>query len=301
MFAGWPVRLLAALPVGGSLVISFAGLADLARSARITGHLAYIWPLSLDAAGVVASMIWLDQRMPAPARKAARGLALATIVLSVAGNSLQHWLIEHGQRPHVLIQMAVGAVPPMVLFGMLHVLTLAGRRTSQVAEAVSLATDAGQSVPMLVSAAKPVKPASRRIEFQIVWPATATTSRPAPANQVPAIPTTTSQPPMAAPAPASQVDQPARSRPTPQSVRLAGQSPAKSRPASQGEWMVHLDAAREVLVDQPGIGRPALAAALSAASGQHVPDSQARKLLAHLAAEQATTSQSDQPEEVAAA
>ncbi len=46
LFAGWPVRLLAALPVGGSLVISFAGLADLARSARITGHLAYIWPLS---------------------------------------------------------------------------------------------------------------------------------------------------------------------------------------------------------------------------------------------------------------
>ena len=122
---GWLVRWLAALPVGGSLVLSFAGLAELAGASRVAGPLVYLWPLSLDAAGAVASLVWLDRRLPVEARRAARWLALVTIVLSVAGNSLWHWLIELAQRPHVGVQMAVGAVPPLVLFAMLHVLVLA--------------------------------------------------------------------------------------------------------------------------------------------------------------------------------
>lgn len=240
----WPVRLVAAIPVAGALVLSFSNLADLARSARFESWLAYLWPGTLDATGVVASLIWLDAAMPADARRGAMRLALAAIALSIAGNSLRHWLLDTGQRPHVIIQMAIAAVPPAVLFLMLHVLHLAQRAPARPA-------GVQQDDPTVQQLASPA----------MVGDPPASSDRPAhldgQVTPVP-LPATTGQPLALA---AGQV-------PPVQLVKA-------SRPA--GTWHDHIEAAEAVLAEQPGIGRPALRKALG-----DIPDRQARHLLEHL-------------------
>lgn len=225
-------RIVAAAPVGGALILSFNGLAELARLSRIDGWLAYLWPVTLDATGVVASLIWLDQKLPADARRSARWLALISIVLSVAGNGLLHWLIDLGQRPHTFVQIGVGSVPPLVLFAMLHVLQLAYRRPASEPDQPASAPDESTSAPD--------------------QPAPAVASAAAPAD----------------PPPRALAD------------RLALVTHVRSQPASPaavfGAWKVHIERARQAVDRDPDIGRPALAAELG------VPESQARKLLAHI-------------------
>ncbi|TCO57180.1 DUF2637 domain-containing protein [Actinocrispum wychmicini] len=306
----WPVRLVAVIPVAGALVLSFSNLADLARSARFDGWLAYLWPGTLDATGVVASLIWLDITMPGDARRAASRLALAAIALSIAGNSLRHWLLDAGQRPYVVVQMAIAAVPPAVLFLMLHVLHLAQRRPAAVIQ-----PPASQPV-----SARP--PVDQRGQDPARWPATgptwtgrvivipAVTSHPLatsprqPAGQpwlglaeagsaIPvnsATPTTTNhtgqrpanghpvQPPglpaaTGHPATASQSPTPPPDPPT--SIEPVSQQRPPAR--TGGQWRDHLDAATRIVADHPDIGRPSLASQLG------IPTSQARKLLDHLA------------------
>jgi type IV secretory pathway VirB10-like protein len=239
---GWRVGLVSVIPVVGALVLSFSALADLARASRIDGWLAYLWPGTLDATGVVASLIWLDNRMPADARRAARRLALAAIVLSIAGNGLQHWLVAGSHQPHVTVQMGVAAVPPAVLFGMLHALHLAGRRQEPAADqpASEMQPAAAQPHPADVTAV-----AHRADEDA------AATSLPA----TPARPELADQQRLAIPASDGQ--------------------PASQRPASQ-PWRAHIQEASQILDNQPDIGRPALAKALG------IPTSQARKLIDHL-------------------
>jgi hypothetical protein len=251
---GWLVRLVAALPVEGALVISFSGLAQLARACRIEGWLAYLWPVTLDATGVVASLIWLDQRMPADARRAARWLAASTIVLSVAGNGLWHWLIDLGQRPHVLVQIGVGSVPPLVLFALLHVLALAHRRpTGPPAARPAVGTGAerppGPWSGLVVTVRPPASPAS--------------------AASVPTLPELA---PLGLPVRPALADRLAIVIPASQPAR----APASPRTRPAGVWTEHIGRARQVLDEYPATGRQALADALG------IPTSQARQLLDRL-------------------
>lgn len=270
---GWLVRLVAATPVGGALVLSFNGLAALARACRIDGWLAFLWPVTLDATGVVASLIWLDGRMPDDARRAARWLALTAIVLSVGGNGLQHWLIDLGQRPHVIVQIGVGSVPPLVLFAMLHVLQLATRR--------------------------PARPAASRQPVRLASPVTSPAwlermtvtirpvAEPLGALAVPSLPI--NQPPAPARLALTLADRLRVVIPASQPARRNGHRPASQATTDQpalaatrvpaGGWRDHIEAASQVLAAKPGIGRPALAEELG------VPESQARKLLDHLSTE----------------
>ncbi|HJP80584.1 MAG TPA: DUF2637 domain-containing protein [Pseudonocardiaceae bacterium] len=278
---GWLTRMVAATPVGGALVLSFDGLANLARGCRIDGWLAFLWPITLDATGVVASLIWLDYRMPEDARRAARWLALTAIVLSVGGNGLWHWLIDLHQRPHVLVQIAVGAVPPLVLFAMLHVLQLASRRPAGqplaagrrsapaerpaavdwLARLTITTRTSGQpatalELPVLSIAGQPADPITERVSAPDSQPALALADRHAAAIAVPA----------------SQVAPKLADRLALWTTHVR----VKPGPASGRTWTRHIDRARAVLADQPEIGRPALATALG------IPTSQARKLLDHL-------------------
>jgi hypothetical protein len=264
---GWPVRLFATGPVGGALILSFANLADLARASRIEGWLAYLWPVTLDATGVVATLIWLNPGMPDGARRSAMRLALAAITVSILGNSLMHWLLDNGQRPHVIIQMIVAAVPPSVLFMMLHVLHLALARPEQPAgqEPASVPDDAATSQPEPARAglADGTETAGHR-------PGTDVTPTPDPMVVATAARTDQgSQPDQIGPAsPASQTH-----------LAIPAGSHTTSQPASRrwGAWRDHIEAARPIVAGQPDIGRVALAERLG------IPDSQARKVLNHLA------------------
>jgi len=250
----WPVRLVAVIPVVGALILSFSNLADLARSARFDGWLAFLWPGTLDATGVVASLVWLNATMPDDARRAARHLALAAIALSVAGNSLRHWLLDIGQRPHVVIQMAIAAVPPAVLFAMLHVLHLAQRR---------LATPASLATATVAQCDQAGRAAADQPAMATGWPGQVTLARVDDASAVAA-----SQPPdTATPA---LVDQPHLAIPA------ASQPASPASPAGSTSWRDHIPAARQAIADQPDLGRARLAAKLG------IPPSQARHLLNHM-------------------
>lgn len=301
---GWRVRgLVAAVPVGGALVLSFDGLAALARACRIDGWLAYLWPVTLDATGVVASLIWMDARAPVAARRAARWLALAAIVLSVSGNGLWHWLIETAHRPHVLVQIAVGSVPPLVLFAMLHVLQLAGRHP------VGHQTPAP---PAPATRADTRPPANPWTGLVVMVTAPPTTGEPAGVLDLPPAPAhQPGHPPTSVPAhqtahpPAHQAagagGWPGVGPPADRVVPATGTRPHTIRhapgapPARPGgtrhpaTWRDHLDTARQVLAEQPAIGRLALATRLG------IPGNQARQLLEHLraAAPEPTASDAD--------
>lgn len=264
-------RIVAAAPVGGALILSFNGLAELARLSRIDGWLAYLWPVTLDATGVVASLIWLDQKLPADARRSARWLALIAIVLSVAGNGLLHWLIDLGQRPHTFVQIGVGSVPPLVLFAMLHVLQLAYRRPASQRQTGQPGTrpvgHAGQPAP-----ASPADWLARLVVH------TTPAGSPAGVLTLPA-PTIVGLAADPIPEPVSEPgSQPARVLADRLALVTRVRQPASPATAVFGAWKAHIDRAREVVARDPDIGRPALATELD------VPESQARKLLAYLKA-----------------
>jgi hypothetical protein len=273
---GWLARLAAALPATSALVLSFDGLSALARASRVADRLAYLFPIALDATGVVASVIWLDRRMPADARRAARLLALATILLSISGNGLWHWLVETGTRPHVAVQIAVGAVVPAILFGLGHVWQLANRRPTGQPGPTSPRTayPAGQPGPAIVVHGLHVshtQPGPAPSPTELTWPGPrAQIGQPAaPVCQLAAQPGPDA--PASQPAPlAAQPGQP-----------VTGLASLPASPGQPGGWRTYLDPARPLLAAQPDIGRLALAAEL------RVPESVARKVLDHLRAEPA--------------
>lgn len=270
---GWLARLAAALPATSALVLSFDGLSALARASRIADRLAYLFPIALDATGVVASVIWLDRRMPADARRAARLLALATILLSISGNGLWHWLVETGTRPHVAVQIAVGAVVPAILFGLGHVWQLANRRPADQPGPASPrpARPAGQPGPAIVVHGLHVshtQPGPAPSPTVLTWPGPrALIGQPTPPASQPA------DQPAPASRPVTAAGQPGQP--------VTGLASLPAAPGQPGAWRSYLDPARPLVAAQPGIGRTALAAEL------RVPESIARKVLDHLRAEPA--------------
>jgi hypothetical protein len=109
-------------------VLSFAALRELAVLAGTPTDLAWLLPITLDAAALVASRIWLAAGAPDEARRFARLLALAMIGLSVAGNATSHALVAYQVTPPWWAVVAVAAVPPAVLGAVAHLAALAVTR-----------------------------------------------------------------------------------------------------------------------------------------------------------------------------
>lgn len=105
-------------------VLSFASLRSLAILCGTPAGLAWLLPLCLDAAAVVATGVWLSSSSPERARRYARLLALAMIALSVLGNGVDHPLTTYGVRPSWSLLVAVAAVPPAVLGAVAHLAAL---------------------------------------------------------------------------------------------------------------------------------------------------------------------------------
>jgi len=110
---------------GAAAIMSFAALRDLAALCGFGSALAPLLPVTVDAGAAVASLVWLGRWAPDPARRYARGLALALLGGSVAGNALGHGLAAYGARPHWLVVVAVSAVAPAVLGAVVHLAVLA--------------------------------------------------------------------------------------------------------------------------------------------------------------------------------
>ena len=122
---------------GAAAVLSFAALRDLAALCGFGPALAPLLPVTVDAGAAVASLVWLGRWAPGPARRFARGLALALLGGSVAGNALGHGLVAYSARPHWLVVVAVSAVAPAVLGAVVHLATLATLATHTPATGVA--------------------------------------------------------------------------------------------------------------------------------------------------------------------
>lgn len=109
-------------------VLSFASLRSLAVSCGTTATLAWLLPVCIDAAAVVATRVWLSSSSPEPARRFARTLALGAFLLSVAGNAADHGMTAYGIVPPWWAVVAVAAVPPAILAGTAHLAALAATR-----------------------------------------------------------------------------------------------------------------------------------------------------------------------------
>lgn len=115
----WDKRIAAAVIVVATVALSFSSLRSLAEMCGFTGWLGWVWPICLDAVAYLATRIWLEK---GPAYRFARALAVGAVTLSLVANGLVHGLTEYRVHPHWMIVVLVGAVPPLMLALVAHML-----------------------------------------------------------------------------------------------------------------------------------------------------------------------------------
>jgi hypothetical protein len=103
-------------------------LAGLAQACGITGWLAWLLPVTVDAAGVVAARVWLRGQAHPDAVHFARGLAWICICISVVANAAQHGMSAYGIAPPWWVVVLVSAIPPAALGAVVHLGHLIGRK-----------------------------------------------------------------------------------------------------------------------------------------------------------------------------
>jgi hypothetical protein len=102
-----------------TVALSFTSLQALAELCGFTGWLSWAWPVCLDAVAYLSTRTWLAK---GPAWRFARGLAVGAIALSLVANGLVHALTEYRMAPHWMVVVLVGAVPPLMLALVVHML-----------------------------------------------------------------------------------------------------------------------------------------------------------------------------------
>lgn len=103
----------------GAAVLSFTSLMDLAIVCGTHRNLAWLFPVALDAAAVVATRVWLA-KVSGEVVVEARRIAVGTLVLSVLGNATDHYLRAYQVVPPWWLVAVVAMVPPVVLVTTVH-------------------------------------------------------------------------------------------------------------------------------------------------------------------------------------
>lgn len=93
-------------------------------------HQAWLLPVTIDAAGVVAARVWLRGTASPEAVAFARTLTWACIGASIVGNAGQHVMAELGVAPPWWVVVLVTAVPPATLGAAVHLGHLVRRTTN---------------------------------------------------------------------------------------------------------------------------------------------------------------------------
>ncbi|MGH3517587.1 MAG: DUF2637 domain-containing protein [Haloechinothrix sp.] len=120
----WPTLAGIGVVALAAAVLSFASLQQLAQRAGFTPSLAALLPLAIDAQAVVATRAWLAQHSSERARRYARGLALASVGLSVLGNAGEHAMAAYTLATPWWVVVLVSAVPPAALAATVHLAAL---------------------------------------------------------------------------------------------------------------------------------------------------------------------------------
>lgn len=116
-----------AVVLTAAAVLSFAALRDLAIAVRVSTHLAFLLPIAVDAGAAVSCAVWLTPAARADARRFACWLTWALLAATVVGNAAQLGMHANAVVPPWWVAVLVGAVPPAVVGGVVHLLVLVGR------------------------------------------------------------------------------------------------------------------------------------------------------------------------------
>lgn len=108
-------------------VLSFAALRDLAIAVRINAQLAFLLPVAVDAGAAVSCAVWLSPTGRRDARRFACWLTWALLTLTVAANAAATGWHALEVTPPWWAAVIVGAIPPAVVGGVVHLLVLVGR------------------------------------------------------------------------------------------------------------------------------------------------------------------------------
>jgi hypothetical protein len=115
--------------LAAAAVLSFAALRDLAIAVRVHEQLAFLLPIAVDAGAAVSCTVWLSPTVQADARRFACWLTWLLLGATVIGNAAQQGMAAHGITPPWQVAVLVGAIPPAIVGGVVHLLVLVNRTT----------------------------------------------------------------------------------------------------------------------------------------------------------------------------
>jgi hypothetical protein len=112
-------------------VLSFAALRDLAVAVAIDARLAFLLPIAVDAGAAVSCTVWLSPTVQRDARRFACWLTWLLLGATVVGNAAQLGMHANHVIPPWQVAVIVGAIPPAVVGGVVHLLVLVNRATAE--------------------------------------------------------------------------------------------------------------------------------------------------------------------------
>jgi hypothetical protein len=156
------VKVAATVVVVATVLLSFTALRDLARMCGFEHGLDWVWPICLDAVAYLGTRVWLAK---GNAWRFARGLSISAVALSLIANGLVHG--QKGVPPHWTIVVLVGAVPPLMLALVIHMLVADGSENT-----------AAPATPVKPAPVKAPKKVAVKPEPEIIVPRQATADEP---------------------------------------------------------------------------------------------------------------------------
>lgn len=118
----------ASLVGAATAATSAVSLFQLAELCGIPAPLAAALPIALDAGAGVAALVWITER--GELRTWGRGVAVAALVATLAGNGVQHAITSGLLTVTLPLVLAVGACIPAMLFACVHLAALMARPTT---------------------------------------------------------------------------------------------------------------------------------------------------------------------------
>lgn len=105
-----------------AVVASFSTLASLAEFTGWRAWTSWLLPLSLDALGMTACLVWLDPSAPKQSRRYAKYMTWSAAGFSVLGNGAGHLASTGHLAQGLLLVVLVGSVPPAALAVTVHLI-----------------------------------------------------------------------------------------------------------------------------------------------------------------------------------
>jgi hypothetical protein len=140
-----------------AVVASFSSLAGLAEFTGWNPWASWLLPLSLDALGGTACLVWLDRTAPKQARDWAQWMTWVAAGLSIIGNGAGHLTSTGHLQQGLVLVVLVAAVPPAALATTVHLIVLVSppAKTRPVRDAAPVPAKAAEAKPAPEGKPKP--------------------------------------------------------------------------------------------------------------------------------------------------